>query len=194
MQNCGICTRSQSTTCVCLVVPRSDYETNCNNPMWARVTLQSVLKQNASSWIASLGRKCGGDTKILCYNLECRNTYKNLITNVSVDDLDPETLKVCWHVQVLAVCEKPPCAMKQQQFGNSLFAGKPKSVQSPTKLPPPTKLDDKNGRKTCGMCHWLEVEGQSLRRCSRCKATYYCNARCQRNHWPVHRQVCKKTE
>ncbi len=30
-------------------------------------------------------------------------------------------------------------------------------------------------------------------RCGRCKAVYYCDRECQRNHWPTHKLTCKAT-
>jgi len=33
---------------------------------------------------------------------------------------------------------------------------------------------------------------KKFKRCSRCKSTYYCNAKCQKNHWKTHKKKCKK--
>jgi hypothetical protein len=36
------------------------------------------------------------------------------------------------------------------------------------------------------------VEGiLSLKACTACKLVKYCNAKCQRNHWPKHKKICK---
>jgi hypothetical protein len=33
--------------------------------------------------------------------------------------------------------------------------------------------------------------GVSLKTCKSCKLVKYCNAKCQRNHWPKHKKQCK---
>ena len=35
-------------------------------------------------------------------------------------------------------------------------------------------------------------EGVSLKACMSCKLVKYCNAKCQRNHWPKHKKECKQ--
>lgn len=42
---------------------------------------------------------------------------------------------------------------------------------------------------TCTNCG---KQSKSLKQCSRCKTSYYCNTDCQTQHWPVHKQFCKK--
>ena len=37
-----------------------------------------------------------------------------------------------------------------------------------------------------------EGGGVSLKLCKSCMLVKYCNANCQRNHWPKHKQVCKR--
>ncbi|KAL7530203.1 hypothetical protein ACHAWF_003283 [Thalassiosira exigua] len=34
--------------------------------------------------------------------------------------------------------------------------------------------------------------GEGLKACSACKSAKYCDASCQRGHWPSHKQECKK--
>jgi hypothetical protein len=42
---------------------------------------------------------------------------------------------------------------------------------------------------TCAHCNTI---GPSFKRCAACKTVYYCNATCQRAHWPAHKQTCCK--
>ena len=37
-----------------------------------------------------------------------------------------------------------------------------------------------------------EEGGASLKACKSCMLVKYCNADCQRNHWPKHKSVCKR--
>jgi tetratricopeptide (TPR) repeat protein len=37
-----------------------------------------------------------------------------------------------------------------------------------------------------------EEGGASLKACTACKLVKYCNADCQRNHWPTHKKLCKE--
>jgi hypothetical protein len=41
----------------------------------------------------------------------------------------------------------------------------------------------------CAECG--EEGGVSLKMCKSCMIVRYCGATCQRNHWPMHKKVCK---
>jgi len=41
--------------------------------------------------------------------------------------------------------------------------------------------------KPCTAC----AAGPARRRCSRCKAAYYCDRTCQKSHWKTHRHACE---
>ncbi len=48
-------------------------------------------------------------------------------------------------------------------------------------------------RRQCHQCflscmHW--VSGRKFKMCSGCWAAYYCSVKCQRLHWPKHRELC----
>jgi len=43
--------------------------------------------------------------------------------------------------------------------------------------------------RTCAGCN---KPGLKLQHCSGCRSVYYCDAACQRAHWPSHKPVCKK--
>ncbi|KAJ7870622.1 hypothetical protein B0H14DRAFT_2725651, partial [Mycena olivaceomarginata] len=49
-----------------------------------------------------------------------------------------------------------------------------------------------SGTRLCGgpSCSNTENNGVRLRLCGSCKATYYCSAQCQRNHWSEHKIFC----
>jgi hypothetical protein len=46
------------------------------------------------------------------------------------------------------------------------------------------------GREACCKCG-AEGQGASLSRCGGCKAVRYCSEACQREHWAVHKALCK---
>ena len=41
-------------------------------------------------------------------------------------------------------------------------------------------------------CETCGIENPSLKRCSACKAAYYCSKECQNKAWPTHKHECKK--
>lgn len=65
--------------------------------------------------------------------------------------------------------------------------------------PPPknktlrTEMDEaKYGAKACGGCGAHEKEdGSTLLRCGKCKKRGYCSVNCQKEHWGLHKKVCK---
>ena len=42
----------------------------------------------------------------------------------------------------------------------------------------------------CAACSTVAEEGKRLLRCSSCRRVHYCDAACQRSHWPVHKAAC----
>jgi len=58
---------------------------------------------------------------------------------------------------------------------------------APERTELPSAMDEKKGAKICASC--AEIK-ESMQRCTRCKAAYYCNATCQLAHWQVHKQPC----
>ena len=43
----------------------------------------------------------------------------------------------------------------------------------------------------CAECGNIEEGGVSLKICKPCMHAKYCNAACQKNHWPTHKKECK---
>uniref|UniRef100_A0A3P8VBY6 [histone H3]-lysine(4) N-trimethyltransferase n=1 Tax=Cynoglossus semilaevis TaxID=244447 RepID=A0A3P8VBY6_CYNSE len=44
------------------------------------------------------------------------------------------------------------------------------------------------------VCHHCFSWGETLKRCSQCKAARYCNAMCQKQAWSIHRRECKSLQ
>ena len=44
----------------------------------------------------------------------------------------------------------------------------------------------------CADCGSEAGGGVSLKMCKSCMVSKYCNANCQKNHWPKHKNICKK--
>ncbi|EEY63011.1 uncharacterized protein PITG_14637 [Phytophthora infestans T30-4] len=44
--------------------------------------------------------------------------------------------------------------------------------------------------RRCANCDKRAVPGKELKRCTRCKCTFYCDAPCQRGHWKDHKVSC----
>jgi hypothetical protein len=44
--------------------------------------------------------------------------------------------------------------------------------------------------RRCANCDKKAAPGKELKRCTRCKSTFYCDAACQRGHWPDHKISC----
>ena len=47
-----------------------------------------------------------------------------------------------------------------------------------------------NDKKTCNVC---KKKGK-MKKCSRCRSTYYCSRECQVKDWEEHKKVCKKKD
>ncbi|KAI0697305.1 hypothetical protein C8T65DRAFT_26176 [Cerioporus squamosus] len=41
-------------------------------------------------------------------------------------------------------------------------------------------------------CSWCSCRTAKVRKCSRCQDAWYCDAQCQRAHWPQHKLVCRE--
>lgn len=62
--------------------------------------------------------------------------------------------------------------------------------------PSPKDSTLKQTTPTCAECSEKAKRGKSLLRCARCRSSTeaYCNAACQKAHWPIHKKTCKKVE
>ena len=52
-----------------------------------------------------------------------------------------------------------------------------------------TMMSTDDGVLQCAACG---KDGDDLKACTACKLVKYCNASCQRAHWPKHKKECKK--
>jgi len=67
---------------------------------------------------------------------------------------------------------------------------------------PPRPGQDMKARVCCAHCGRSDVDAtggdaklmSKLKRCSRCGFAAYCNAECQKAHWPLHKQTCRALE
>ncbi|CAI5714927.1 unnamed protein product [Peronospora destructor] len=59
-------------------------------------------------------------------------------------------------------------------------------------LPPGEQLAlmETSELRRCAKCDKRAASGKELKRCTRCKCTFYCNAQCQRGHWKDHKVSC----
>ena len=53
------------------------------------------------------------------------------------------------------------------------------------------KSDKKSLWVTVFRCFHCGKHGHNLPKCRQCAQAYYCDADCQRKHWPKHRPVCR---
>jgi len=44
--------------------------------------------------------------------------------------------------------------------------------------------------KNCSFCEKSPSTGEEFKRCSRCRAAFYCSPKCQKLHWPQHKAHC----
>ena len=57
--------------------------------------------------------------------------------------------------------------------------------------------DGARGGEAADACDTCDSCGQSstkTKQCSGCKTTRYCDAACQKSHWPVHGQMCRQIQ
>lgn len=50
---------------------------------------------------------------------------------------------------------------------------------------------DKKHPKICGFCSQKNSETIPLKKCALCEVVRYCNRRCQKNHWIIHKPYCR---
>ncbi|GAA6029028.1 hypothetical protein JCM8097_001559 [Rhodosporidiobolus ruineniae] len=68
--------------------------------------------------------------------------------------------------------------------------GQPRPSYSPVFMPPEITGEAKRG---CTGCRQV-FKAHELKRCSGCKAVFYCSVACQHQHWKYHRSMCKSGE
>ena len=51
---------------------------------------------------------------------------------------------------------------------------------------------DESDMMCCAACGTAEEDDIKLRKCTACKSVRYCSVKCQKEHRPQHKRVCKK--
>jgi hypothetical protein len=60
------------------------------------------------------------------------------------------------------------------------------------KTPKPHSFEPPKQLITLYRCRGCDKKDAKMLRCGRCKKVYYCNAVCQRAHWPAHKKACRQ--
>lgn len=78
-------------------------------------------------------------------------------------------------------CNKATCETAYLRFRQELFDALT-PILTGSKAPPLSLA--------CAYCHVLKSK-KDLKRCSRCKLTWYCSTTCQRSDWKFHKESCR---
>lgn len=52
-------------------------------------------------------------------------------------------------------------------------------------------MDDKDRKKKVCSCCLKVQDKDNHSKCSNCRIAVYCDAKCQKEHWPIHKFICK---
>ena len=102
---------------------------------------------------------------------DLRDVLECLTGKQGLDSHDAEALRKSVKVQAAVVAQKGRLARKND-------------------LSEPNALNSVGGF-VCRACGKHPAVGKPLLQCSRCNGASYCNATCQRAHWPQHKALCK---
>lgn len=102
-------------------------------------------------------------------------------------------------IAVTTLCGKEDCIRKAQGSVLDLFADMSKllktvkeTVKEKTGLDVPS-VDPEESARICFQCGNVDSE-KKLRKCSRCKRTYFCDKECQQKAWKRHKKDCRAPE
>jgi hypothetical protein len=77
------------------------------------------------------------------------------------------------------ICRDPKCGATMNNEAQLMMkAVMPKTEYKSNKL------------RVCATCDAVGSDARKLKQCTKCKVVYYCNADCQRQHWPLHKHYC----
>ncbi|GAA6013597.1 hypothetical protein JCM10207_004786 [Rhodosporidiobolus poonsookiae] len=86
----------------------------------------------------------------------------------------------------LGTCKKPIPTDAQKKLV-VVAGGRGAREYDPVYLPPEMVQEPK---RNSGGCKEMK-DSSELKRCSGCRATFYCSRACQVGHWPVHKAMCR---
>ncbi|KAI1646304.1 hypothetical protein F4815DRAFT_472792 [Daldinia loculata] len=52
-------------------------------------------------------------------------------------------------------------------------------------------MSENQEKSKCGVCGKAEGGDIAIKRCGRCKASFYCSTSCQQKDWPLHKDECR---
>ena len=73
---------------------------------------------------------------------------------------------------------------RQKTYSFKLFLGVREGRLKSDTMAVEARVDDKAKCQACG------VKNQVMKRCTRCKAVFYCSRECQVKHWQTHKFLC----
>ena len=86
----------------------------------------------------------------------------------------------------LFICAAPACESEARRFTERVIKDRARAIRS--NGGPDVRQKQSY---TCRYCGTMKRRAcGKLPHCSRCRAVWYCDAQCQRNHWPEHKAVC----
>ncbi len=91
-----------------------------------------------------------------------------------------ETISIAIAAMHMLSCAMLGVLSLQEQEPEQVKSASPSTAVVASPTPP----------RSCAVCKKDESPSQSLHRCSKCKAVYYCCREHQLQHWPVHKSTC----
>nr|XP_023681613.1 ubiquitin carboxyl-terminal hydrolase 19 isoform X2 [Paramormyrops kingsleyae] len=135
--------------------------------------LVSVSKENSSTAevLESISRSVRVKQENLRLAEVCKNRFNRIFhPSFSLDTVSPSDMLLCFEVLSKELAKERVVILRVQQRPQvpSLPISKCAACQKPP-----------------------QGEDEKLRRCTRCYRVGYCNQICQKNHWPVHKTLCR---